>query len=72
MFATLWYAGAVVATLGYNNMPLSDCENLAATMLDDIMITYDDPERVKKLDKWPDETKWDVTCEKTNLFIEGQ
>ena len=70
MFATLWYAGSVVAVLGYNGMPLSDCKILSATMIDDIMITYDDPARVIQLKEWPDVNKWDVTCESTNLYIE--
>ena len=70
MFATLWYAGVVVATLGYNGMPLEDCESLSATMIDDIMITYDDPDRIAQLKEWPDENKWDVTCEKVNLYTE--
>lgn len=71
MFATLWYAGVVVASLGYNGMTQSDCDQLGATMIEDILITYDDPERAKKMKEWPDPDKWDVTCEEKDLF-EGE
>ena len=68
MFATLWYAGVVVAALGYNDMTQNECELLSATMIEDIMITYDDPVRVTQLKEWPDQNKWNVTCEKVNLY----
>lgn len=66
MFATLWYAGVVVAALGFDGMTQNECEVLSATMIDDIMITYDNPARVAQLKEWPDPNKWNVTCEKTN------
>lgn len=60
MFATLWYAGAVVLSLETPNLEV--CESLASTMLDDIHITY--TERPGDLaNMWLDADEFEATCE---------
>lgn len=42
-WATLWYAGAVVLSMGYEGQSLNDCNMLGQVMMYDITSAYMDP-----------------------------
>jgi hypothetical protein len=42
-WATLWYAGSVVLTMGYEGQSLNDCNMLGQVMMFDITSSYMDP-----------------------------
>ena len=44
VWATLWYAGAVVLTMGYEGQTLEQCNQLGQMMMYDISTAYADPE----------------------------
>lgn len=68
MFATLWYAGAVMFTLGYSGMTLEECNNLKSIMEQDIYNAYQNLESATTLEvdgfRYED---WKVTCEPQRL-----
>lgn len=63
---TLWYAGAVVMTMGYEGQTLGECKKLTAVILTDIASTYQDTS-VDMNDTMFPEDFFSVTCE-TKLF----
>lgn len=63
-WATLWYAGAVVISMGGENMSLDECENLTNSMISDINSSYSDEKKVAELKGTMFETnEFSVTCE---------
>lgn len=68
MFATLWYAGAVMLTLGYSGMTQGECNNLKSVMEQDIYNAYQNIESATALEA--DGLRyenWKVTCEPQRL-----
>jgi hypothetical protein len=49
-WATLWYAGSVVLTLGSEGQTLNDCNQLGQVMMYDIATAYVDPTRAAELE----------------------
>lgn len=48
-WATLWYAGAVVVTMGHSGQTLSECEVLTRMMMIDIENSYNDQATMNNL-----------------------
>jgi hypothetical protein len=73
MFATLWYAGAVVLVMGSKTMTLDQCNDLKAVMMEDIKTAYQDPNKsiVLEGDGFFFE-KWKVTCEQDKIDIQSK
>lgn len=70
-WATLWYAGSVVLTMGYEGQTLEQCNKLGEIIMYDITTAYDDPEIKSVIEKSMfTEDKFMVTCEKTQLPID--
>lgn len=69
-WATLWYAGAVVVTLGFEGQTLEQCENLTSIMEDDIASAYNDPSVVETMDERFQVDRWSTTCETEMLPID--
>ena len=68
-WVTLWYAGAVVMTMGYEGQTLKECENLRKIILQDITMAYmEEPERMSTT-MFPDH-KFKTTCESERLPID--
>lgn len=68
-WATLWYAGSVVITLGSPGQTLNDCNQLGQTMMSDIAIAYVDPARAAELaaSVFPTANEFGFTCETKRL-----
>ena len=49
-WATLWYAGSVVITLGSEGQTLNDCNLLGQVMMYDIATAYMDPAKAAELE----------------------
>lgn len=63
-WATLWYAGAVVISMGGQEMSLDECKDLTQSMITDINNSYLDEEKVAELKGTMFETnEFSVTCE---------
>ena len=43
IWATLWYAGAVVLTIGYEGQTLEQCNQIGKLIMHDISTAYADP-----------------------------
>ena len=70
-WATLWYAGSVVITLGAEGQSLNDCNLLGQTMMYDIASAYMDPEMKEQLAAGPFTTdQFSFTCETVRLPID--
>lgn len=68
-WVTLWYAGAVVMTMGYEGQTLKECEYLRKVVLQDITITYmEEPERMATT-MFP-KHEFKTTCETVQLPID--
>jgi hypothetical protein len=50
-WATLWYAGSVVITLGSEGQTLNDCNQLGQVMMYDIATAYVDPAKAAELEE---------------------
>ena len=63
MFATLWYAGAVVFSMGVTGPDA--CEYLADTIEADVVAAYQDPAKAEQLanSMFPDPSEFRVTCD---------
>jgi hypothetical protein len=59
-WVTLWYAGAVVFSMGYEGQTQGECERLSQVIMADIQAAYADPERESKL--------FDLKVFETNQF----
>ena len=67
-WATLWYAGSVVITLGSEGQTLNDCNQLGQVMMYDIATAYVDPARAAELAASVFPThKFSFTCETERL-----
>lgn len=66
---TLWYAGAVVMTMGYEGQSLDECEQLTSIILIDIANAYQDTSVDMKDTMFP-EDYFSVTCETKLLPID--
>lgn len=68
-WATLWYAGSVVITLGSLGQTLNDCNQLGQTMMLDIAAAYVDPARAAELEAsvFPTADLFGFTCETERL-----
>jgi hypothetical protein len=70
-WATLWYAGSVVVTLGTEGQTLNDCNMLGQVMMYDITSAYMDPAKATELASSPFPTdEFSFTCETTRLPID--
>ena len=67
-WATLYFAGQVVITMGVEGQTLATCETLTAMMLTDIAIGYANPDDsdVLALDWFPT-NQFTASCETTRL-----
>lgn len=68
-WATLWYAGYVAMTIGFEGQTLSQCETIAEIMMIDIMFAYEEPNPEIQSSMFP-ENNFAVTCEKELLPID--
>ncbi len=72
-WATLWYAGSVVITMGYEGQTLNDCDMIGEVMMLDIVTAYADPERESLLaDSVFPTDEFSFTCEPTRLPVDGK
>jgi len=72
-WATLWYAGAVVVTIGSEGQSLNDCEMIRQVMIADIEQSYADPNKQEQLAASVFPTnQFSVTCETERLPIDEQ
>ncbi len=64
-WTTLWYAGAVVLSIGYEGQTEGECERLGQVIMTDITAAYADPETKSKiLDlKVFESNQFSVSCE---------
>lgn len=68
-WTTLWYAGSVVLTMGYEGQTLQECEALSKLMITDVVTAYDDPS-VDMSDTMFPTNKFSVSCETELLPID--
>jgi hypothetical protein len=70
-WATLWYAGSVVITLGTEGQTLNDCNMLGQVMMYDIATAYIDPAKSAELaaSVFPTD-QFSFTCETERLPID--
>lgn len=68
-WATLWYAGSVVLTLGYEGQTLGECERLSELILDDVVTAYQDDTLELELSMFPT-NEFSVSCEDKLLPID--
>jgi hypothetical protein len=68
-WATLWYAGSVVITLGSEGQTLNDCNMLGQVMMYDIATAYADPTKAAELagSVFPTADQFSFTCETQRL-----
>jgi hypothetical protein len=72
-WATLWYAGSVVLTLGSEGQTLNDCDMIGKVMMLDIVTAYADPERESLLaDSVFPTDEFSFTCETVRLPVDGK
>lgn len=72
-WATLWYAGSVVITLGSEGQTLNDCNLLGRVMMLDIATAYVDPAKAAELEAsvFPTD-QFSFTCETERLPIDAE
>ena len=70
-WATLWYAGSVVLTMGYEGQTLQECEALSKLMITDVVTAYDDPS-VDMSDTMFPTNEFLVSCETELLPIDEE
>jgi len=68
-WATLWYAGTVVITMGYEGQTLDQCEILSEMILADVVSAYEDDALELELTIFPT-NKFSVSCEDEMLPID--
>jgi hypothetical protein len=67
-WATLWYAGSVVITLGSEGQTLNDCNMLGQVMMYDIAAAYMEPAKSAELtDSVFPTDQFSFTCETERL-----
>jgi len=63
-WATLWYAGVVVISMGGSELSYDECKTLTNSMITEITTSYQDEEKVAELKGTMFETnKFSVSCE---------
>jgi hypothetical protein len=63
-WATIWYAGAVVISMGGSELSYDECKSLTESMISDINASYQDEEKVARLKGTMFETnEFSVSCE---------
>ena len=64
-WVTIWYAGVMVSTLGFQGLTSEQCDMLKQTVEIDIAASYAHPltERELSVLGFPLYEKWNVTCE---------
>jgi hypothetical protein len=70
-WATLWYSGFVVLTIGYDGQTAEQCEELADLMLSDINSAYQEEITIIENSMFP-ENEFYVTCEDELLPIDRE
>jgi len=70
-WATLWYAGSVVLTLGYEGQTEDQCNQIGTIILEDIDTAYSDPAFKEQIDSslFPVDL-FSYSCETQNLPID--
>lgn len=70
-WATLWYAGSVVLTMGFEGQTLNDCEMLGQVMMLDVTSAYADPEMEQQLaaSEFPTD-QFSFSCETERLPVD--
>ena len=70
-WATLWYAGAVVLTLGYEGQSEDQCNQIGSIILEDIAAAYSDQEFKEQINSslFPVDL-FSFSCELQNLPID--
>lgn len=71
-WTTLWYAGSVVITMGYEGQTQGECVKLGEVMMADINAAYANPDvKSKIVETGPfDTNQFKVTCETELLPID--
>lgn len=70
-WATLWYAGSVILTIGYEGQTLDQCNFLGQQMMYDISYAYMDEDTAKELSTTVFPTdEFSFTCEEKRLPID--
>jgi hypothetical protein len=63
-WATLWYAGVVVISMGGSELSYDECKTLTNSMITEITTSYQDEEKVTELKGTMFETnEFSVSCE---------
>lgn len=72
-WATLWYAGAVVVTMGHEGQTLSECRVLTRVMMHDVQVAYENQETMNNLatSMFPT-NQFTATCETERLPIDEE
>lgn len=71
-WATLWYAGSVVLSMGYEGQTLEQCNHIGEAMMQDITTAYTDPElraEIVDIGVFPTD-KFAFTCETEMLPVD--
>jgi len=68
-WATIWYAGSVVITMGYEGQTIDQCEKLSEIILADIVSAYEDDTLELELTMFPT-NEFSVSCEDEMLPID--
>jgi hypothetical protein len=72
-WATLWYAGSVVVTLGYEGQTAEQCDHLGQQMMFDITSAYMDPALQEELaaSVFPEDL-FSFSCETVRLPVDEE
>lgn len=68
-WATLWYAGSVVISMGFEGQTLEQCNGMGEVMMFDITSSYADPEKLAEIENigvFPTD-EFSFTCETTKM-----
>lgn len=71
-WATLWYAGAVVVSMGYQGQTEQECKKITSMMMADVASAYADPKTLAEIADigiFPT-NKFTATCEKEFLPVD--
>jgi hypothetical protein len=71
-WATLWYAGAAVISMGYEGQTEEQCKQITDMMQSDIVASYADPEMLAdiEMDGIFPTNQFTVSCETTQLPVD--
>lgn len=68
-WTTLYYAGSVVMTMGYEGQTLEQCEDLSEIIIKDINFAYEQNIPELEISEFP-ENKFSISCETEMLPID--